>query len=207
MGNGTVTDPTWSGAAVQSGWTLRTAGATLTNYPTGNSPGQGMLPYLVEEATDQGAIDGDRYIIRRATNGITLVNPGTDTNLAGIRDDVTALGMGDPDALIIWLLANDAQTQAEYDAVVADTGLLRTVLVARAEFPNTPIFLMGEETGDEGVYPFLAALNMHKQAVAAVVPFVRYVPIVGVDRTDDIHPSAVGYAFCAGQVSGLWLGQ
>lgn len=207
MANGTVTDATWSGAAVQSGWTLRTAGATLTNYPTGNSPGQGMLPYLVEEAIAQGAVDGDRYIIRRATNGVTLVNPGTDTNLAGIRDDVTALGVGDPDVLIIWLGANDAQTQAEYDAVAADTGLLRLVRLARAEFPDTAILLMGEETGDPTVtYPFVDELNTLRAAVAAAVPFCAYVSIAGVDLTDDIHPSAAGYEFCATAAAAEWRG-
>lgn len=207
MGNGTVTDGTWSGAAVQGGWTLRTAGANAANYPTGNSPGQGMLPYLVEEAIAQGAVSGDRYIIRRATNGATLGST-TDANIAGLRDDVAALGVGDPDVICVWLGANDAQDTTERDQYTASTGLERVVRLLREEFPDSVILLMGERTSDSGQYPHIAdgTIEAEKQSLAAAFPYVRYVDPTSVDLADAIHPSAAGYATMADRAAAVWRG-
>lgn len=160
----------------------------LTNWPTGNSPSAGPCGRLIDNAIAQGVTDGDRYLIRRATNGVSL-GLGTDANIFGLRDDVIALAKGPPDVICIWLGANDANNQTEYDAYIATTGLRRVLTLLRYEFPTSTLMLLGEETGDPTVtYALLDEIKTHKQQMASEFGWCRYVDMAGIDLVDDIHP-------------------
>lgn len=192
-GADTVTDTTFAGQAVPAGWTFRDAGVNSGTWSATTNPGCSGMPWAVNDAINRGAIDGNRYIIRRSTPGI-FIGQNPDDLLALARDDVNTLALGGPDLVVIWLGANDAQTQAELDLYRSRAGILRLVWLARQEFPTAVIALMGERTTDAGAYPFIAddQINVAKQAAVAKIPFCVYISATSpsnIGLTDTIHPS------------------
>lgn len=192
-GQDTVTDGTYAGTAVQAGWTFRDGGVNSATWPATTSPGCSGMPWAVADAVARGATDGNRYIIRRSTPGISIgSNPDSLLGLA--RDDVNTLALGAPDLVVIWLGANDAQTQAELDAYRARNGIWRLAALARAEFPGAVIALMGERTTDAINYPFIDDGQIHQAKLAAKgkIPFsivVSATSPTNIALTDAIHPS------------------
>jgi lysophospholipase L1-like esterase len=195
------------GAAIPAGWTVRLEGANVANWPATST---GIKADLVAAAIAGGAVSGDRYLICRSTPG-SSIGAQQDGHLAGVRDDVATLGLGDPDALIIWIGANDAQDAAEFAQISATTGFERLVRLARHEFPNTPIYLLGERTTDAGTYPYVddGQLDAERQAIATAIPYVRFVSATspsGITLTDAIHPDDAGYQTMADRIESAWLG-
>lgn len=205
MGNGTVTSATWSGAAVQANWDFYEDTVSTDPYPAGTTPGVGMVPYLIEESNAfTRPATGTRWVARCATNGRAMGATGFDVDAGDAFTSIAARG-ADPDLIILWMGANDAQTAAEYELYSGVNGLIRIVRMLRYEYPNAVLVIMGERTTDSGVYPYIAdgSIEAHKQAVAAQFPYTYYVSATSpsnVALADTIHPSDAGYADMAGRV-------
>lgn len=186
-------NPTWSSAAVQAGWVYRHNGVTSATYPATNSPGVGCIPFVIEAAIALGATSGNRYVIRRGTSSVDTNYPGTMVGqVSGAIADVTALGLGDPDLIILIWGANDDNTQAAADGYPLN--MRRTIKILRHEYPNATIAIWRERTTDDGAHPFLVSdIYDHQDDVAAAFDncFVvdsRTVPAAAL--TDTIHFSA-----------------
>lgn len=202
MGNGTVTDPTYSGAAVQTGWDLFEHTTSTDPYPAGTSPAVGMTAHLVDEAIAFARPASAGWLVREATNGMKLGDTGADLRV-GDSFQATAARGADPDLIILWYGANDAQDAAELAFYTNRAhGLERLVKMLRYEYPDAVIVLPGERTTDAVVYEFIAdgSINAEKQRIAAIYPYVYYVDAAGIALTDSIHPSAAGYADMAGRI-------
>jgi lysophospholipase L1-like esterase len=196
MGNGTVTDPTWSNVAPPAGWTFYEDSTPTTPFPAGTTPAVGPTAYLMLEADAFARpATGTKWLIRCSTNGRAMGATGFDLDVGDAITAVAARGE-DPDLIVLWMGANDAQSADEYALYSGVHGLIRIVRMLRYEYPSAVIVLMGERTSDAGTYPYIAdgSIEAHKQAVAAQFPYVYYVSAAAVSLTDAIHPSAVGYA-------------
>lgn len=201
MGNGTVVDPTYSNAAVQTGWDFYEHTTSTDPYPAGTSPAVGMTAHLVDETIAFTRPASTGWLVRESTNGMKLGDTGADLRVGDAAQATSARG-DDPDLIILWFGANDAQDAAEAAFFTGPHGLERLVKMLRYEYPDAVIVLPGERTTDAVVYEFVAdgTLNNHKQTLAARYPYVYYVDATGIALTDTIHPSAAGYADMAGRI-------
>lgn len=202
MGNGTVVDATYSGAAVAAGWDFFEHTTSTDPYPAGTTPAVGMVPYLMIEADAFARpATGTKWVVRESTNGQKLGDTGADLRVGDSFAACAARG-ADPDLVIVWYGANDAQDAAEAALFTGPHGLERLVKMLRFEFPDAVIALLGERTADAGTYPYVAdgTFNTLKQALAARYPYVVYVDATGITLTDSIHPNAAGYAEMAARI-------
>lgn len=200
--NGTVVTAD-DGAATDAGWTVRVGGANITTWPANTT---GTMSALIDQAIAQGATSGNRYLIRRATNG-SGIGATQVSHLAGLRDDVTALAVGDPDVLLWFLGANDAQDDAEVNAFRAYSGFERHIIQTRHEFPTTPILLVRQNSNDAVNYPGIVdgRILAEQRELVAAYPLVRLVDYV-YSRTDGIHPDAAGLTGIAAAAALIWRG-
>lgn len=151
--NSTSVDVTYAGQGVPSGWTYRHNGVTYATWPAGNTPGVAALPYFVDAAISAGV--GSGWVIRRGTNGGTVVWPGTvQGQWDGAVADATALG-GAPSVVVLVYGANDARTLGKAAAYHANMVLLIDRIVAA--WPGAEIILWRERcsNGSAPNYPYL----------------------------------------------------
>lgn len=200
MGNGTVSDPTWSGVAVPANWDFFEITTNTDPFPVGTTPAVGPVPYLMAESDAfVRPATGTRWVVRCSTNGRAMGGTGFDVDVGNAIGAVAARGV-DPDLIVLWMGANDAQTAAERLLYTGVHGLRRIIQMCRYEWPNAVIALLGETTSDVGSYPELATINTHKQALAAEHPYVYYVDAEGIGKADSIHPNVAGYAEMAARL-------
>jgi hypothetical protein len=167
--NGTQVDSVYAGVAVETGWTYRHNGTNAANWPSGNNPSVGPLPYIVALAKARGATGG--RIIRRGTNGGETGFPGTiHGQISGAIDDVVALGNTSPHVIVLVLGANDSNDAAEAAAHLRN--MRRIIRILRRRFPFAKIVLWNERMLDSGVYPAAATIASNLVQLASEFPGV-----------------------------------
>lgn len=201
MIQGTVTSPTWSGAAVPAGWDFYEDLVATDPFPAGVAPGVGLVPYVMLEADAFARpATGTKWGERSAANGTAMGASGFDVRLEEMFATYPTLGTAD--LVLDWAGANDGQDATELAIYRGPHGLERMVQLIRYQEPNAVIVLLGERTTDAVSYPHIAdgTINEHKQLIASRYPFVYYVDADGLDLADAIHPSDAGYQDMAGRI-------
>jgi lysophospholipase L1-like esterase len=199
-GNGTSANATWDGQAVQAGWTVRTAGATVATYPAGPSPSSGHMPYLIEGTDAAGG-----WVIRRSVNGANSGAASVDPQIANALADVATLADGTPDVIVIVLGANDV---SEAESAAYPANMARMAAQLRWRWPNAHLVYCGEATDLDGVGETYERLPANRAALAALAadPYLggSYVDGSSFALVDSIHWSAAGHASLGAAISALW---
>lgn len=184
-----------AGGAVTAGYTYYNLdGLADATWDALSSPGHSLSAALLDGLA---AISGNTggYLVRRAASGAQLAaTTVADEHLGGGVYDVADNGLDDPDVVVIWYGANDANG-TEQQAIDYLPALRREIEMIRERYPNAIIIMPSEHT--TAGYAYLAShIEAAKDTVEAEYDHVYHVVYdyqTAGQSADVIHPDADGH--------------
>lgn len=179
--------------AVNAGFTYWNLGTSDANWDAGSSPGHSLSAKLLD---DVDAIVGNTggYLVRRSASGAQLAATSVaDGHLGDAEYDVADQSLADPDLVVVWYGANDANG-TEQQSLDYLTALRRFIRLIRDQWPNAVIVLPSEHASSG--YTYLPNIEAAKVTVSSEFDHVYHVIYdyqTAGQAADGIHPNADGY--------------